>query len=113
MKICMFTNTYLPQVGGVARSVHLFAEDLRAMGHRVLIVAPTYAEQNGDDAGTMDVLRMPAIQHFNDSDFSVQIPLPFMINDAIRTLARISSTAITPFYWAMRPCARLTDATCP
>jgi 1,2-diacylglycerol 3-alpha-glucosyltransferase len=87
MKICMFTNTYLPQVGGVARSVHLFAEDLRAMGHRVMIVAPTYAEQNGDDAGTMDVLRMPAIQHFNDSDFSVQIPLPFVINDAIRTLA--------------------------
>lgn len=87
MKICMFTNTYLPQVGGVARSVHLFAEDLQAMGHRVMIVAPTYAEQNGADAGTMDVLRMPAIQHFNDSDFSVQIPLPFLIQDTIRTLA--------------------------
>jgi 1,2-diacylglycerol 3-alpha-glucosyltransferase len=87
MKICMFTNSYLPQVGGVARSVHLFAEDLRATGHRVMIVAPTYAEQNDAEAGTMDVLRMPAIQHFNDSDFSVQIPLPFVIQDTIRALA--------------------------
>lgn len=39
MKICMFTNTYLPHVGGVARSVANFTEDLREPGHQV--VAPS------------------------------------------------------------------------
>ena len=45
MNVCMFTNTYLPHVGGVARSVHQFAEDLIELGHRVLVVAATFAEQ--------------------------------------------------------------------
>jgi hypothetical protein len=29
MNICMMTNTYLPHVGGVARSVSTFAEEDR------------------------------------------------------------------------------------
>jgi hypothetical protein len=33
LKICMFTNTYLPHVGGVARSVSFFSEDLIDKGH--------------------------------------------------------------------------------
>ena len=40
MKICMMTNTYLPHVGGVARSVSPFAEEYGKLGHRVLVVAP-------------------------------------------------------------------------
>jgi glycogen synthase len=45
----MFTNTYLPHVGGVARSVHNFAQDLQKARHRVLIVAPTFPEAGMDD----------------------------------------------------------------
>ena len=33
MKITMFTNTYLPHVGGVARSVSTFAAELLRQGH--------------------------------------------------------------------------------
>lgn len=82
MNICMFTNTYLPHVGGVARSVSIFAEDLRAMGHNVLVVAPTFDHQpkNEDERR---VLRVPAIQNFNGSDFSVRIPLPGMLEEKI------------------------------
>lgn len=80
----MFTNTYLPHVGGVARSVASFALDLRKLGHRVQVVAPTFAIEDGSQAEEEDdVLRVPAIQHFSGSDFSVRIPLPFIIDDKI------------------------------
>src|SRR5512133_1220896 len=42
MKICMMTNTYLPHVGGVARSVSTFAEEFQREGHEVLVVAPEF-----------------------------------------------------------------------
>jgi 1,2-diacylglycerol 3-alpha-glucosyltransferase len=83
MNICMFTNTYLPHIGGVARSVSMFTEDLRNRGHRVLVVAPTYSNDDADDVlqeKEEDVLRVPAIQNFNGSDFSLRIRLPFIIN---------------------------------
>ena len=79
MNICMFTNTYLPHVGGVARSVHFFARDLRKMGHRVLVAAPEFDGQKPEE----DVVRLPAIQNFNGSDFSVRIPLPFVVEQEV------------------------------
>jgi 1,2-diacylglycerol 3-alpha-glucosyltransferase len=76
MKIAMFTNTYLPHVGGVARSVSTYEDELRRRGHSVRVVAPTF---EGAADSTDDVLRVPAIQGFNGSDFSVRIPQPGMI----------------------------------
>lgn len=84
MKICMFTNTYLPHVGGVARSVSIFAEDLQRMGHAVRVVAPTYPDATESEVGgEVPVFRVPAIQNFNGSDFSVRIPIPFIIDEQI------------------------------
>lgn len=82
MKICMFTNTYIPHVGGVARSVSCFAEDLRKLGHQVLVIAPTFAGIPSDE-NPEQVLRVPAIRNFNGSDFSASIPAPFLINQKI------------------------------
>ena len=75
MRICMFTNTYLPHVGGVARSVDFFSRDLRALGHEVLVVAPVYPEE-AENERIDELLRVPAIQNFNGSDFSVSIAVP-------------------------------------
>lgn len=72
MRIVMMTNTYLPHVGGVARSVSSFTEEYRALGHRVLVVAPELA---GASEREEDVVRIPAIQNFNGSDFAVVLPL--------------------------------------
>jgi glycosyltransferase involved in cell wall biosynthesis len=83
MHICMFTNTYLPHVGGVARSVHHFAQDLQKTGHRVLIVAPTFPKAGIDDTRHDKILRVPAIQNFNGSDFSMRIPVPFYIDEKL------------------------------
>jgi len=83
MNICMFTNTYLPHVGGVARSVQFFAEDLIDLGHRVLVVAPTFSDDEETSGKQPEVLRVPAIQQFNGSDFSVRIPLPLYVDQEI------------------------------
>lgn len=82
MKICMFTNTYKPHVGGVANSVYAFTEDLRAKGHSVLVVAPTFNDQKEDESEYL--LRVPAVQNFNGSDFSVPLPLPFYLDRRLR-----------------------------
>jgi glycosyltransferase involved in cell wall biosynthesis len=85
MRISMFTNTYRPHVGGVARSVAFFAEDLRAAGHPVLVVAPEFPKV--DDAGGEDLLRVPAIQEFNGSDFSVGLPAPFLVDNRMEAFS--------------------------
>jgi glycosyltransferase involved in cell wall biosynthesis len=73
VNIVMFTNTFTPHVGGVARSVSAFAEEYRRRGHRVLVVAPTFEGMPDDEP---DVIRAPAIQNFNGSSFSVPLPMP-------------------------------------
>ncbi len=73
MNILMMTNTFTPHVGGVARSVSTFSDELRAMGHKVLVVAPEYEEMPEKEE---NVIRLPALQNFNGSDFSVSIPIP-------------------------------------
>src|ERR1044071_4640105 len=65
MKICMMTNTYLPHVGGVARSVSTFAEEYRRQGHDVLVVAPTFEGKPLPKRIEAIVERVAAIQNFN------------------------------------------------
>ncbi len=79
----MFTNTYLPHVGGVARSVSFFAQDLRNAGHRVLIIAPKYPGSEAHDESEPDIFRAPALQKFNGSDFSLRIPSPFLVDEQV------------------------------
>jgi len=73
----MFTNTYLPHLGGVARSVSTYEEEFRRRGHDVRVIAPEFEGAEESEY----VLRVPAIQHFNGSDFSVQLPQPGLIAD--------------------------------
>lgn len=76
MRILMMTNTFVPQVSGVTNSVLTFADALRERGHQVLVVAPEYEDQPEHEDG---VVRLPAIQHFNGSDFSVRLPIPGLL----------------------------------
>ncbi len=108
MRIVMFTNLYLPKVGGVSISVDRFSEAYRQRGHEVLIVAPNFPGQDRDAA---HVARVSAIQNFNGTDFSVALPPgrdlaarldefapdlihshhPFLLGDsAVRTATRMS-----------------------
>jgi len=80
MNIALITNTFTPHVGGVARSVEAFAKAYRELGHRVLVVAPEFEDAPEYET---DVFRIPAIQHFNGSDFSVVLTVPGELSDKI------------------------------
>lgn len=80
MNIVMVTNTYTPHIGGVARSVEAFSAEYRRLGHRVLVVAPEFAGMPRDE---VDVARIPAIQNFNGSDFSVVLPVSGLLTETL------------------------------
>lgn len=80
MKILFVSNTFSPHVGGVARSIELFTAELRSRGLGVLTVAPTFDGMPEVDSG---VVRVPAVQNFNGSDFSVAYPLTGMVSTTV------------------------------
>ncbi|MGK0188582.1 MAG: 1,2-diacylglycerol 3-alpha-glucosyltransferase [Verrucomicrobiales bacterium] len=80
MKVVFFTNTFTPHVGGVARSIAAFTSELRNQGVEVLTVAPTFDDMPETE---QNVVRVPAAQRFNGSDFSVAYPLTGVVRSAI------------------------------
>ncbi|MBD3315957.1 MAG: glycosyltransferase [Chitinivibrionales bacterium] len=80
MHIVMMSNTYKPFVGGVERSIDTFTEELQARGHRVLIVAPKF---EGAAKSEGNIIRIPAIQQFNGTDFSVPLPVPGILSEVL------------------------------
>jgi len=79
MNILMMTNTYKPLVGGLEKSVSSFTNEFRALGHRVMIVAPEFSDMEPEE----DVIRVPAMQNFNGTDFSVQMPVQGTLTEAL------------------------------
>jgi glycosyltransferase involved in cell wall biosynthesis len=84
VNILMVTNTITPHVGGVAKSVRGFTDEIRRAGHRVLVVAPAF---EGAPEGEEDVVRVPAVQNFNGSDFAVPVPITVKVSAALKTFS--------------------------
>ncbi|MBF0489547.1 MAG: glycosyltransferase [Candidatus Omnitrophica bacterium] len=79
MNILMMTNTYKPIVGGLEKSVSCFSKEYRDAGHRVIIVAPEFPDMQPEE----DVIRIPSIQNYYGSDFSVQMPIQGTLTEAL------------------------------
>ena len=79
MNILLMTNTYKPLLGGLEKSIERFANEYRKCGHRVVIVVPEYPDMRPEE----DVVRIPAAQHFNGTDFSLQLPIPGVLDEAL------------------------------
>ncbi len=73
MRILMFTNTYTPVTGGLERSILSFRAEFRRRGHKVLVVAPSFADMPERES---DVIRIPSIRHVTRHDFSLSLPVP-------------------------------------
>ncbi len=80
MNILMMTNTYLPLVGGLERSIESFTKEYRKRGHRVVIVVPEY---EGSPKKELDVIRVPALKHFHGSPFSLKLPIAGFFLEAL------------------------------
>ena len=59
MNIGLFTDTYFPQINGVATSVHTLADALKQRGHNVYIFTPS--DPRADKNEDASILRMPSI----------------------------------------------------
>jgi glycosyltransferase involved in cell wall biosynthesis len=80
MNILMVTNTFAPNVSGVARSVTMFTEAYRNRGHRVLVVAPEFDGAPQEEA---DVVRVGALRNFAGTEYSVVIGPPLYLASAV------------------------------
>ncbi len=76
MKILMMTNTYAPMVGGIEESIRSFTAEFEKLGHEVFIVAPECEGVPPDEVG---VIRLSAIQNFNNSNFSIALPMSHLL----------------------------------
>ena len=95
MRILMITNTYAPHVSGVARSVEAFAREYRRRGHQVLVVCPEFEKAPKHEP---DVVRVPAIQRFNGSDFSLVLMTPRWLRTAVEAFAPELIHSHHPFF---------------
>lgn len=71
MHIAMFSDSYLPYVSGVVRSIESFTEELRARGHTVSIFAPAYPNQGPDEP---HVYRFPSVRTPYHREFTLALP---------------------------------------
>ncbi|AQU99893.1 glycosyltransferase [Desulfococcus multivorans] len=60
IKVAMFTNNYLPFIGGVPISIYRLSSVLKKLGHKVLILAPQY-EQSAEPQEERDIYRIPCL----------------------------------------------------
>jgi glycosyltransferase involved in cell wall biosynthesis len=77
----MMTNTYTPIVGGVEKSIKTFTANLKDKGHDVLIAAPEYQDRPAQEE---NVVRVPSLQKFNGTDFSVNLPVPGLLSKLMK-----------------------------
>lgn len=61
MRIALFTDSYLPELNGVAASISTLHEQLRLLGHDVHVFAPSNVGTESDDASIHRIRSMPLI----------------------------------------------------
>jgi glycosyltransferase involved in cell wall biosynthesis len=62
MRILKISDVYFPRVNGVSTSIETFRRDLTALGHEVVLVAPSYSSGGADPLETAEpsIRRVPA-----------------------------------------------------
>lgn len=71
MKICLFTDTYYPQINGVVSSVHITALALLKKGHEVTVFVPKIRGHKSHDIKTVSIYSL----HLPFLPDEVRIPL--------------------------------------
>jgi glycosyltransferase involved in cell wall biosynthesis len=94
LRVGLFTNNYLPMLGGVPTAVETIRQGLEALGHEVVIVAPRMA--GADDDGRR-VIRVPAIPAPTYPDFALPLPIGPALDRRLRALGLDVFHAHHPF----------------
>ena len=72
LTIAMFTNNYLPFIGGVPLSIARLKEGLEKKGHTVFIFAPDYSTK-GADVEENGIIRFSPLFYYRKSDLIVPV----------------------------------------
>ncbi len=89
VRLGVFTDSYLPRISGVVRSVETFVTELRRQGHHASIYAPAYRGYTDSDP---DVIRFPSVRPPGHPDFPLAIPLDR------RFLAKVRARRLTAIH---------------
>jgi glycosyltransferase involved in cell wall biosynthesis len=72
VRVGVFSDSYVPRISGVVRSIVSFVTELRRQGHHASIFAPAYRGYRDTDP---DVVRFPSVRPPGHPDFPLAIPL--------------------------------------
>ncbi|WP_240839398.1 GNAT family N-acetyltransferase [Acidaminobacter sp. JC074] len=67
LTIGMFTDTYMPQINGVATSIHVLTKELEKMGHTVYIITINDSTLHSEYDGK--ILRIPGMKVLKGTDY--------------------------------------------
>ena len=98
MRVMIFSDTYRPQVNGVASSVHTLAHSLKEQGHSVLLCTIS-AKGRGQVAreGPFPIVRVPAWSFPFYSDVRLATPSGYALTRLVRRFAPDIIHCHTPF----------------
>lgn len=68
----MITNNYTPYSGGVVNSIQALAHELRALGHRVIIITLDFDHKHYQE---IDLVRLHCIGHFQYKQNPIALPI--------------------------------------
>ncbi len=72
VRVGVFSDSYLPRISGVVRSIEALVAELRRQGHQAAIFAPAYPGYRDADP---DVVRFPSVRAPGIPDFPLAIPV--------------------------------------
>jgi glycosyltransferase involved in cell wall biosynthesis len=65
MNILFVSDVFFPRVNGVSTSINTFATELRALGHQVTLIAPSYTDEDKQDEW---IVRVPSHKIYFDPE---------------------------------------------
>ena len=65
MNILFISDVFFPRVNGVSTSIHTFANELKALGHQVTLIAPSYSDEDKHENW---IVRVPSHKIYFDPE---------------------------------------------
>lgn len=74
LKIAIFTDSYLPEINGVATSIARFSKLLADDGHKIMIFCPKYGRYRDEPYPNMEIRRYSSVRFPTNKEVKVSLP---------------------------------------
>jgi 1,2-diacylglycerol 3-alpha-glucosyltransferase len=86
MNIGVFTDTYIPHINGVVRSINTLKDNLEKNGHRVYVVTIDFDKKHHATPEDRHVIRLPGIPFWPEPIFKIGTPYSLKAMKVLKTL---------------------------